>query len=137
MLHGGSGDDTFIVNHVRDVVFEAVNGGTDTVQSTLSHILRDNVENLILVGDADLSGTGNNANNSLTGNNGKNRLLAGDGNDTLSGGAGGDTLNGGAGADIMFGGTGNDTFTVENAGDTVTEFADEGFDTSIVLSVIP
>ena len=55
--------------------------------------------------------------------------MAGDGNDTLSGGAGGDTLNGGAGADIMFGGTGNDTFTVENAGDTVTEFADEGFDT--------
>jgi Ca2+-binding RTX toxin-like protein len=129
MLHGSSGDDTFIVNHVRDVVFEAVNGGIDTVQSSLSHILRDNVENLILVGDADLSGTGNNANNSLTGNNGKNRLLAGDGNDTLSGGAGGDTLNGGAGADIMFGGTGNDTFTVENTSDTVTEFADEGFDT--------
>ena len=52
-----------------------------------------------------------------------------DGNDTLSGGAGGDTLNGGAGADVMFGGTGNDTFTVENTSDTVTEFADQGFDT--------
>lgn len=129
MLHGGSGDDTFIVNHVRDVVFEEANGGIDTVQSTLSHILRDNVENLILVGDTDLSGAGNNADNSLTGNNGNNRLLAGDGNDTLSGGAGGDTLNGGAGADVMFGGTGNDTFTVENAGDTVTEFEGEGFDT--------
>jgi Ca2+-binding RTX toxin-like protein len=129
MLHGGLGDDTFIVNHVRDVVFEEVNGGIDTVQSTLSHILRDNVENLILVGDTNLSGTGNNADNNLTGNNGNNRLLAGDGNDSLSGGAGGDTLNGGSGADIMFGGTGNDTFTVENTDDTVTEFADEGFDT--------
>jgi len=129
MLHGGLGDDTFIVNHVRDVVFEEVNGGIDTVQSTLSHILRDNVEHLILVGNTDLSGTGNNADNNLTGNNGNNRLLAGNGNDALSGGAGGDTLNGGSGADIMFGGTGNDTFTVENADDTVTEFADEGFDT--------
>ena len=128
-LQGGLGDDIFIVNHVRDVVFETVNGGIDTVQSSLSHILRDHVENLVLMGDDDLSGTGNNADNSLTGNNGKNRLLAGGGNDTLSGGAGGDTLNGGSGADVMLGGTGNDTFTVENVGDTVIELADEGFDT--------
>jgi Ca2+-binding RTX toxin-like protein len=129
LLKGNNQNNTFIINDSHDVVFEEANGGIDSVQSTLSHILRDNVENLMLVGDTNLSGTGNNADNNLTGNNGKNRLLAGDGNDTLSGGAGSDTLNGGSGADQLFGGTGNDTFIVENTADMVTEFANEGFDT--------
>ena len=129
-LVGGITDNTYIVNHVRDVVVEAdASGGTDTVQSSLSHNLGNNVENLVLVGSANLSGTGNNLDNSLEGNNGNNRLLAGLGNDTLNGGAGGDTLNGGEGADVMYGGTGNDTFTIENANDLVVEFANEGYDT--------
>jgi Ca2+-binding RTX toxin-like protein len=129
-LVGGQTDDTYIINNRRDMAIESsVNGGTDTVSASLSYLLGDNLENLMLTGIDALSGTGNELNNVLTGNNGKNRLLAGDGNDTLSGGAGSDTLNGGSGADQLFGGTGNDTFIVENTADMVTEFANEGFDT--------
>jgi Ca2+-binding RTX toxin-like protein len=47
----------------------------------------------------------------------------------MSGGSGNDTLDGGAGADTMIGGAGNDTYTVDNAGDVVTETADMGTDT--------
>ncbi|NKL38492.1 RTX toxin, partial [Rhizobium leguminosarum bv. viciae] len=49
--------------------------------------------------------------------------------DTLSGGVGNDTLNGGAGADRLIGGAGGDTYIVDNAGDLVTEAANEGIDT--------
>ncbi len=128
-LQGGSGNDVFVVNHRRDIIIEAVNGGIDTVESSISYILPANLENLTLTGIANLSGTGNAADNILMGNMGNNRLLAGDGNDALYGLGGGDTLNGGSGVDSMFGGSGNDTYTVENSGDVVTELANEGFDT--------
>lgn len=129
VLNGGMGDDTFIVNHARDVVMENVGSGIDTVEASISFSLGENLENLTLKGNANLSGIGNGMSNIITGNEGNNRLLGGDGNDTLSGLSGGDTLNGGAGADSMSGSLGNDTFTVENAADVVIELANEGFDT--------
>ena len=65
-------------------------------------------------------------------------LLAGEGNDDrLNGGAGFDILFGGAGDDILDGGgdgddmqgdTGNDIYLVDDAGDGVFEFANEGID---------
>jgi Ca2+-binding RTX toxin-like protein len=128
-LKGGSGDDTYSVNDVHDVVVENTNSGIDTVESSLSYILRDNLENLTLIGNAHISATGNTADNVLTGNEANNRLLGGAGNDTLYGLSGGDTLNGGEGTDTMYGGLGNDTFTVENIGDIVNESMNEGFDT--------
>ncbi|MGM9490763.1 calcium-binding protein [Ideonella sp. YS5] len=51
------------------------------------------------------------------------------GDDSLVGTAGDDTLNGREGADTMLGGAGNDFYVVDNAGDVVTELADEGIDT--------
>ncbi|MBD5804304.1 Bifunctional hemolysin/adenylate cyclase precursor [Azoarcus sp. Aa7] len=48
--------------------------------------------------------------------------------DLLAGGAGNDTIDGLASGDTMLGGTGNDTFYVDNAGDKVIEFANEGTD---------
>jgi Ca2+-binding RTX toxin-like protein len=117
MLHGGSGDDTFIVNHVRDVVIEAdTNGGNDTVQSSLSQILRDNVENLVLVGSANLSGTGNNLDNSLKAIMVITAYWQGLVMTPSMAEQAATPLNGGEGADVMQGGLGNDTFTVENAG---------------------
>jgi len=49
-------------------------------------------------------------------------------NDLLVSNAGNDTLDGLAGADTMRGGAGNDVYTVDNSGDMVTEYLNEGVD---------
>ncbi|MCB1660082.1 MAG: hypothetical protein KDI39_17820, partial [Pseudomonadales bacterium] len=62
--------------------FEAGGGGTDTVLSSISYTLPNNIENLILTGSADINGTGNSLNNVLQGNSGNNKLEGGLGIDT-------------------------------------------------------
>jgi len=119
-MAGGAGNDTYVVDHAGDVVVESLNEGTDIVQSSITYTLGPNVERLILIGAAAISGTGNALDNVITGNSAANVLTAGAGNDTL---------NGGAGADRMIGGLGNDTYVVDNAGDLVVENAGEGTDT--------
>ncbi|WP_114950234.1 M10 family metallopeptidase C-terminal domain-containing protein, partial [Rhizobium phaseoli] len=120
-LIGGAGNDTYIVDNAGDIVTEAADAGTDTVRTNLaSYTLTGNVENLNFAGTGAFAGTGNDLDNTITG---------GAATDTLSGDAGNDTLDGGAGADSLIGGEGDDTYIVDNAGDTVTEAADEGTDT--------
>ncbi|KAB1119663.1 calcium-binding protein, partial [Neorhizobium galegae] len=108
-LIGGAGDDTYIVDIATDVVTEAANEGSDTVQTGLAALtLAVNVENLVYSGSGNFAGTGN--------------VLA----NTITGGAGNDTLNGGAGADTLVGGSGDDSYVVDNVGDVVTENAGQG-----------
>ncbi len=137
-MEGGTGNDIYDVDNAGDKVIEAANAGTDTVRSTVSFALGDNVENLELGIFGKLDGTGNALANTLTGNGSRNTLDGGAGNDTLYGGEHDDTLYGGAGddyldggvnADYMEGGAGNDIYVADNVGDTVTEGASAGTDT--------
>jgi serralysin len=127
-LAGGGGDDTYIVGATGVLVVEAVNAGTDVVQASVSYVLTDNVENLILTGTGALNGTGNALANILSGNAGANLLFGGAGNDWLIGNAGNDTLDGGIGSNTLEGGQGNDTYIVSSATDLLREDAGAGID---------
>jgi Ca2+-binding RTX toxin-like protein len=98
---------------------EAVDGGTDTVQSYFDYTLDPNVENLILVESGSsvipnpLSGTGNELNNIIIGNTGDNILDGRSGDDVLVGGLflveQDNHLVGDNGSDVLIGGQGDDT----------------------------
>lgn len=116
-MSGGFGDDLYIVDNAGDVAAE-VAGGIDTVQSSVTHTLSVNLENLTLTGTANINGTGNDSRaNVIVGNSGANllsglglddNLSGGSGDDTLLGGTGNDTLAGGSGVDSVNGGDGDD-----------------------------
>ncbi|OLP59011.1 hypothetical protein BJF93_03525 [Xaviernesmea oryzae] len=108
-MQGGLGNDTYYVDNPGDLVIEWSGEGNDTVYSSISYTLVNNVENLILTGTANLDGCGNGLDNTLIGNDGNNRL---------DGGAGNDILQGGLGVDILNGGAGNDTFVFKTAADS-------------------
>lgn len=138
IMQGGTGNDTYFVENNGDLITELVNAGVDTVSSRLTYTLPNNVEDLILTGNAAINGTGNNLANVITGNSVANQLIGLTGNDTLNGNGGNDTLSGGAGNDLLTGGTGSDTlqggqgddaYVIENAGDVITELLNEGKDT--------
>lgn len=86
-------------------------------------------KNLLNGGDGNDILNGGSGAETLLGGRGLDILNGGAGNDTLDGGHDGDVLDGGAGNDVMIGGRGNDTFIVSEAGDVVTELANEGVDT--------
>jgi Ca2+-binding RTX toxin-like protein len=135
-LSGWEGNDTYYVDHPADRIRDT--DGIDMVKASTSWILASGLENLTLLGDFGLFGTGNGAANSMEGNeasnllsglDGDDRLFGADGDDTLDGGAGNDLLFGDAGADWLVGGLGDDSYGVDNAGDRTLEAADEGYDT--------
>lgn len=128
-MSGGKDDDTYFVDVAGDMVLEAAGGGFDTIVSRIGYTLGANLENLILDGTANLTGTGNTLDNAVVGNGGNNKLFGLAGNDALADDAGMDTLDGGTGADSMSGGADNDTYIVDNALDSVSEDMDEGIDT--------
>ncbi len=124
-MSGGSGNNLYIVDNVGDVVIGG--SGIDTVHSTVSYTASSAVENLYLMGSANINATGNARANILTGNEGNNRLSGGAGDDTLDGGDGDDLLIGGSGADTLTGGADADTFLFDllsafTSIDTVTDF---------------
>ncbi|HLO75856.1 MAG TPA: calcium-binding protein, partial [Magnetospirillum sp.] len=123
LMIGGSGNDVYVVDNVGDMVSEGANGGTDYVQSSATHVMAAEVENLLLTGTAAINGTGNGLDNVITGNDAAN---------TLVGGAGDDNLIGNLGADTLIGGLGNDFYQVAADGDVIIEGANSG--TDVVLS---
>ena len=106
-LVGGLGNDTYVVDAAGDVITEVAGEGTDSVQSSVTHVLGATLENLTLTGTTAINGTGNTLNNIITGNSAAN---------VLNGGAGNDTLTDSGGANVFIGGTGNDTLNVTSTG---------------------
>ena len=105
-----------------DVVVEAAGEGTDTIyfKGSTSYVLGANLENLYMSNAVGaVNGTGNGLDNSISGNDDVN---------ILTGGGGDDNLFGHGGADTMIGGIGDDDYWVGDAGDVVTELADQGTD---------
>ena len=111
-MSGGAGSDTYYVNDIGDIVFEDGNAQTlglvldldddgkqhedlgaaiDTVISSINYTLGAYLDNLILMTEDPLSGTGNTLDNLIVGNVGDNLLDGKQGNDTLQGGEGSDT----------------------------------------------
>jgi clostripain len=89
-LIGGLGNDIYLVDSTTDVITEALNQGTDTVQSNVTYTLGANLENLTLLGTTAINGTGNTANNVILGNSANNILTGATGKDILTGGLGSD-----------------------------------------------
>jgi Ca2+-binding RTX toxin-like protein len=121
-LKGLGGDDTYVVYSSDETVDETITddnghevdaGGIDTVESYISYILSDYLENLTLEGAAAINGTGNALANTITGNSAAN------------------IINGGAGADTMEGRGGNDTYRIDNPNDVIVEGAGGDIDTLI------
>src|SRR5262245_21380304 len=151
-MRGGSGEDYYYVDNAGDTVIESANTAIDTVYSSVTFTLRDNVEDLVLLAGA-VDGTGNELDNLIAGNSsdhdlrgldGADMLKGGGGDDNLYGGSqndemygegGDDELDGGAGDDEMYGGTNSDTYWVNSAGDNVIESVGEGIDTVNVNSL--
>ena len=132
---GGADADAYTVDNVGDAVLEAAGGGADTVTSSVSVTLWDEVETLVLTGGGNLFGTGNASANLVQGNTGSNALSGLGGADTLLGGAGNDVLDGGTGADSMVGGTGNDRYLIDDVGDVVVEVAGGGTADTVMSAI--
>ena len=123
-MAGGAGNDIYFVDNVGDKVMES-GPSTDTldqVSSAITYTLGANLEELNLIGSANIDGTGNSLNNFLGGNSGDNVLSGLGGADIIAGGDGNDRLLGGDGNDLLFlqdggqdtvfGSAGSDTFRV-------------------------
>ncbi len=126
VMDGGSGDDLYRVDNLADIVSEQSvpgvdEGGTDTVESTITYSLPTLIEKLTLKGTAAINGTGNELANRLAGNDSANVLSGRAGDDIIYGYGGADMLIGGAGKDELWGGTASDTFVFNFPDPTSTD----------------
>jgi serralysin len=111
-LRGGDGEDVYYIDAEGDTIIETQLGVKDTVYTSISYALGENLEVLdVTSGNKDLVLIGNSLDNFIYAN------------------AGANTIDGGAGGDIMVGGAGNDTYYIDNANDMIAEFS--GIDTVI------
>ena len=119
IVKGGHGDDVYIVDQTDIWLFEYKVQGTDLVQSLVDWTLKNDFENLTLLGHHNLTGRGNHDSNVLTGNEGDNTLLGLRGDDVLSGEGGNDTLIGHVGLDTLNGGDGDDFLAGRDGADVL------------------
>ncbi len=117
IMTGGDGNDYYVAT-AGDVIVEAADEGTDTVETKTDYILGANLENLVMKSGS-FNGTGNGLANTITGNTSANIIDGG--------------LNT-SGFDTMEGGSGNDTYIVNNNLDVITETSTGGTDTAFIMA---
>src|SRR6187399_2300868 len=113
-MTGFGGNDFYIVDNAGDAIVEGFGGGLDTVFTSISYTLSDDIERLGANGSTTtyaINLSGNSWANEMWGNDGAN------------------VLDGRTGADLMTGFGGNDFYIVDNAGDTIVEGFGGGLDT--------
>ncbi len=121
-LIGGAGNDTYYVDGAGDVVVEELDGGIDTVVSSVDLAgIPANVENIRLTGAAHIA-VGNDGSNRLSGGSGDDELDGAGGDDLELGGDGDDTLISRGGHDTLSGGAGNDTYKVAGGSVEIEDF---------------
>jgi Ca2+-binding RTX toxin-like protein len=114
-MRGGAGDETYLVDHGQDQVFEIAGEGFDEVRVSTSYALTYG-QSIELLKTTNSLGTdyieliGNDFSNTIRGNAGVNYIRGGPGNDKLFGLGGDDVLIGDQGRDRLIGGPGDDTF---------------------------
>ena len=111
VLVGGKGDDSYSPFAYGQKIVEQPGGGNDLVVSYDKFVLPENVENLLLNGDAAWYGGGNAAENVI--------MASASIKSTMK-----MSMDGGAGDDILIGGGGKDTFMVHagNGSDVIYRF---------------
>jgi Ca2+-binding RTX toxin-like protein len=111
-MTGGNDNDVYEVDSKTDKVTESsAAGGRDKVESAITYILGNNLEDLDLTKAGLANGTGNALDN----------LIVGSGDANL--------LDGKGGADTMKGGGGNDVYVIDTSTDRVDETGGSGSDT--------
>ena len=129
VLVGENGNDIYKIDE-NDIVVENEYGGIDLIVTSFDYTLNENIENLVLTGNA-VNGTGNALDNSIKGNAEANTLIGMGGNDTLIGGAGNDIYK----VELSQTGTTKSTNKVV-FDDQVIEAVEEGNDTIKVYASI-
>jgi Ca2+-binding RTX toxin-like protein len=91
LLFGGQGNDTYIIEGNLDTIIEHTNQGTDIAYSSGNYDMDDNLENLVLTGNAVMA-FGNSMHNIINGTDGANYIDGRGGDDWLAGFGGEDTF---------------------------------------------
>ena len=133
-LQGGTGNDIYFVDSRNDSTLEFSGDGSDIVKTTLLvYGLQSEIEGLVFEGTSVArTGVGNALDNQLVGTAGVDDLFGRSGSDRIDGGHG---L-----ANSLFGGIGNDIYVVRAVGDSIFEYAGEGYDsveTALASFVLP
>ena len=122
---GGNGNDIYVIDGQGDLLFEDAGGGTDIVETTASHYLYANIENLTQArGAGNIFAVGNELDNSIIASSGDNLVIAGSGNDFVQGGSGNDAIFGENGDDEITGDNGIDYIVGGSGSDRINGGSD-------------
>src|SRR5262249_4811284 len=122
---GGQGVDTIVAD--LSTFSTSINLSGSSLSATGASPIFSSIELMNVTGGSAIDFlSGGIGADTLNGGGGDDFVNGYDGADLLAGGAGSDRIDGGTGADTMLGGAGDDTYYVDDAGDVVTELANEG-----------